>query len=78
MGPATRAGCGAQCLNVNMPCQGCNGPAKNVSDQGTAMASALASVVLDPDIIDQLVDPMGTFYQFSLARSILRRKVLQK
>jgi F420-non-reducing hydrogenase small subunit len=78
MGPSTSAGCGAQCPNVNIPCTGCNGPAKNVSDQGAAMTSALASVVTDSEVLDQVVDPMGTFYKYSLAHSILRRKVKKK
>ena len=30
MGLATRSGCGAQCLKVDMPCTGCGGPAPNV------------------------------------------------
>jgi F420-non-reducing hydrogenase small subunit len=43
------------------------------------MVSALSSVIdaHDPEeiekILDQIVDPMGTFYRFSLAHSILRR-----
>ena len=75
MGPATRAGCGAQCPNVNIPCTGCNGPGPRVTDQGAAMMSALASTLTDPNVINQLVDPIGTFYKYSLAASILRRKV---
>ncbi|KYH39399.1 MAG: methyl-viologen-reducing hydrogenase subunit G [Candidatus Bathyarchaeota archaeon B26-2] len=75
MGPATRAGCGAQCPNVNIPCTGCNGPGPRVTDQGAAMMSALASTLTDPSVINQVVDPIGTFYKYSLAASILRRKV---
>jgi len=78
MGPATRAGCGAQCLNVNVPCTGCDGPAPRVLDQGSAMVSALSSIATDPEVIDQVVDPIGTFYKYSLANSILRRKVIRK
>jgi F420-non-reducing hydrogenase small subunit len=78
MGPATRAGCGAQCPNVNMPCTGCDGPSPNVTDHGAAITSALASVVSEPDVLDGIVDPMGTFYKYSLAHSILRRKVMKK
>ena len=46
------------------------------------MASALASVIdsEDPEeverIIDTIADPVGTFYRFSLADSMLRRKQL--
>ena len=78
MGPATRIGCEAQCPNVNMPCTGCNGPSDNVTDHGAAISSALASVVSNPDVLDQIVDPMGTFYKYSLAHSILKRKVQKK
>jgi len=78
MGPATRAGCGAQCLQVNMPCTGCQGPGPGVTDQGSAMITALASIITDEKVIDQLPDPIGTFYKFSLAASILRRRRLRK
>jgi F420-non-reducing hydrogenase small subunit len=78
MGPATRAGCGAQCLHVNMPCTGCQGPGPGVTDQGSAMITALASIITDEKVIDQLLDPIGTFYKFSLAASILRRRRMRK
>jgi len=79
MGPATRAGCGAKCVSAGVPCRGCYGAPTNVRDQGAKMASALASVIdsAEPDeierIIDTLPDPLGTFYRFSLADSMLRR-----
>lgn len=76
-GPATRGGCGALCLNVNMPCRGCYGPPPGCVDQGAALLSAVASVV-DADsaeeaarILDQVVDPAGTFYRFGLPASLL-------
>jgi F420-non-reducing hydrogenase small subunit len=75
MGPATRAGCGCQCPNVNIPCTGCGGPGPRVNDQGAAAISALASLAASPDVVKQVVDPIGTFYKYSLANSILRRKV---
>jgi F420-non-reducing hydrogenase small subunit len=79
MGPATRSGCGALCTMANVPCRGCYGLPPHVTDQGAKMVSALSSVIdaHDPEeiekILDQIVDPMGTFYRFSLAHSILRR-----
>ena len=75
MGPATRAGCDAQCPKVNMPCTGCGGPGPRVIDQGAAAISALASIATNPEVVKQVVDPIGTFYKYSLANSILRRKV---
>jgi F420-non-reducing hydrogenase small subunit len=78
MGPATRAGCGAQCPNVNIPCTGCDGPGPRVTDQGAAITSALASIATDLSVIEQTVDPIGTFYKYSLANSILRRRVIKK
>ncbi|HTY37856.1 MAG TPA: oxidoreductase [Bacteroidota bacterium] len=79
MGPATRSGCDALCTKANMPCRGCYGPPPNVIDQGAKMVSALSSVIdaQEPQeiesILDQIADPLGTFYRFSLAHSILRR-----
>lgn len=77
LGPATRAGCGAKCVSANVACRGCYGKPQNVRDQGAKMASALASVI-DADtpeemnrIFSTLVDPVGTFYRFSMADASL-------
>ena len=82
-GPATRAGCGARCPQVNSPCIGCYGPNAGVEDFGGRLMTALASVIdaQDPDEIDRIItegipDPVGTFYRFSLAHSLLRRAAL--
>jgi len=79
LGPATRSGCGALCPSAGMPCRGCYGAPPHVQDQGAKMISALASVIDSTDeaeienIIGQIADPVGTFYRFSLARSMFRR-----
>jgi F420-non-reducing hydrogenase small subunit len=90
MGPATRSGCGAQCLTVDMPCTGCGGPCPNSPEQGAAMISALASILgleeekekySDKDVEElmaQIKDPVGTFYMYSLPSSLLRRKVMRE
>jgi len=83
-GPATRGGCGALCTKVDMPCRGCYGPPPHVVDQGAALLSAASSVV-DADteeearrIVNQISDPIGTFYRFGLATSLLHRARLTK
>jgi F420-non-reducing hydrogenase small subunit len=65
---------------VNSPCIGCHGPNAGVEDFGARMMGALASVIdsNDPTEIDRIIeegipDPIGTFYRFSLAHSLLRR-----
>ncbi len=79
MGPATMAGCGAQCTEADMPCRGCYGPPAGVIDQGAKMCSALASIIdsQDPEeiekLIDSIVDPAGLMYRFGLPGSTLRR-----
>jgi len=84
MGPATRGGCGALCINVNMPCRGCFGPPAGVIDQGAKMVSAVASIYQangEEDIaqmVRDIVDPAGTFYRFGLSDSMLKRKRLQR
>jgi len=85
LGPATRSGCGETCIRANMPCRGCFGPVAGVVDQGARGLSAIASLLgLEGEekmteeevqkLIDQVVDPAGTFYRFSLPSSLLRRK----
>ena len=79
LGPATRSGCDALCVKANMGCRGCYGAPPNVLDQGAKMVSALSSVIdsTDPEeirkIIGTIADPLGTFYRFSMAGSLLRR-----
>ena len=83
-GPATRGGCGMTCVKVNMPCRGCFGPPPGVADQGAKMLSAIASIYQGDDeaginkMLEEVVDPAGTFYRFGMADSILQRKRLQK
>lgn len=80
MGPGTRAGCGGQCIGGNMPCTGCFGPTTRVKDQGAKMLSSLCSNVgpkeeagID-EVLKGIPDPVGTFYRYGLAKSLLRRK----
>jgi F420-non-reducing hydrogenase small subunit len=84
MGPATRTGCGHRCIEGNSPCRGCYGPTSTSPDPGAKMMSAIATMVDSDDpleienIMNQIPDPAGTFYRFSLPGSILRRKVIEK
>jgi len=81
MGPATRSGCGAQCTSGNMPCTGCFGPTSRVRDQGAKMLSSLCSNIEAKEVpgivktLEGIPDPVGTFYRYGLAKSLLRRKV---
>jgi F420-non-reducing hydrogenase small subunit len=87
-GPATRSGCGETCIRANMPCRGCFGPLDGIADQGAKAISLLSSILCiegeermsDDDVdklISQVADPAGTFYRYSLASSLLRRKRIQ-
>jgi F420-non-reducing hydrogenase small subunit len=81
IGPATRAGCGAVCMSANMPCTGCMGPTSRVIDHGAKALAAVASLIESRDrdaiavLAEQIVDPVGTFYRYSLPASLLHRKV---
>ena len=80
LGPATRGGCEALCVEGNMPCTGCFGPSSHVTDFGGKILSALASMTgMDDEkdserIISGIPDPVGTFYRYSLPASLLRRR----
>jgi len=81
MGPATRGGCGAQCTCGNMPCTGCFGPTSRVRDQGLKILSSVCANISAKEpgdirrVLDGIPDPVGTFYRYGLAKSLLRRKV---
>ena len=81
MGPATRSGCTAQCIGGNMPCTGCFGGTSRVHDQGAKMLSSFCSNIESKEedgirkTLAGLPDPVGTFYRYGMAKSILRRKV---
>ncbi|UCD39202.1 MAG: oxidoreductase [Fidelibacterota bacterium] len=80
MGPATRSGCEATCINGNMPCTGCLGPTSRVTDYGAKALSAIASSLDAKDeeailhLMEGIVDPGGTFYRYSLPASLLHRR----
>ena len=89
MGPATRGGCDARCLDADMPCTGCGGPAPGATDQGAKMISGLGSILglegeesMDPDevkaVMDDLRDVVGTFYKYTLPSSLINRRVRER
>ena len=74
-------------MEGNMPCTGCGGILPNALDQGASMISALASILgvegeqdmsqEDVDaLIEQVRDVVGTFYKYTLAASLINRKVM--
>jgi F420-non-reducing hydrogenase small subunit len=81
LGPSTRSGCGAVCVAANMPCTGCMGPTSRVIDHGAKALAAIASLIetREPGEIaalsEQIVDPVGTFYRYSVPSSLLHRRV---
>lgn len=81
LGWVTRSGCGAPCISANMPCTGCLGPTSHVKDYGAKAVSAVASLIDSEDekeiaaLMEHIVDPVGTFYRYSLPASLLHRRV---
>ena len=85
LGPVTRGGCGALCVNANMPCTGCFGPLGGVKDFGATALSFVASLIdaNDEDEIQHIIDrgipdPLGTFYMYSLPKSLMFRRLLAR
>lgn len=83
LGPATRSGCDARCIRAGMPCRGCMGPAPEVMDMGAKALSAIVSLLLcdrerefsDEELVrrvEELPDPAGLFYRFTLPKSLLK------
>ena len=84
MGAATRGGCEALCVKGNMPCTGCFGPTSRVKDQGAKILSSLCSNIGPTDdaeidrVLSTIPDPVGTFYRYGLAGSLLRGRVTRQ
>ena len=80
MGPLTRGGCEALCIQGGMPCTGCFGPMDAVVDVGAKAVSAFAAAVNHhkPEAVvsalEGIPDPAGTFYRYSQPASLLARK----
>ena len=87
VGNATRGGCQALCPSVAMPCTGCYGALDPDGDPGAmtlaGMAAALAPSALQGkdevalharlrEALSGVADPLGTFYRYSLADSVLQ------
>ncbi len=82
LGPATRNGCEALCIDGNMPCTGCFGPTSRVRDYGGKALSGIASLI---DLNDErevalfmerfLPDPAGVFYKYSLPSAMIPGRV---
>jgi F420-non-reducing hydrogenase small subunit len=59
------------------------GPTDEITDYGAKALSAVASIIDSDDekeislLIDNIVDPGGTFYRYSLPASLIHRTVLQ-
>lgn len=89
LGPVTRGGCNARCINVNMPCRGCYGPLPNVEDMGLRFLSNIASITCASEdgrinerkleeVIATIRDPVGTFYRFSYPDSLINKLVRRR
>ncbi len=86
MGIATRGGCGATCIEANMPCRGCFGPTSEMLDPAAEAISAIGSIAGEANENDvaahemkkavrSIRDPAGTFYRFTLPSAFLNRAV---
>jgi F420-non-reducing hydrogenase small subunit len=86
LGASIRSGCQALCPTLNMPCTGCYGALDRQADPGAASLTALAAAVDPGNISGQdeaalhqqwrsalsgVADPLGTFYRYTLASSVL-------
>jgi len=90
LGPATVGGCNARCTIAGQPCRGCYGPTKAVQEHGASALTAIASLfpVLEDDgiigedkimdIMSTIKDPLGYFYAFTMAKSLIKVAVNEK
>ena len=81
LGSVTRGGCGSRCIKSGVACRGCYGPMPDIKEQGAKLVSAVSSIIdsAEPEkivsLVEQIKDPLGTFYRFGLSASILGKAV---
>ncbi len=76
LGSSTWGLCEGQCVNKGVTCRGCFGPPPPImSDYGAAAMSMLGTYApIEPDkLVEQVKDPLGTFYRFTYGTSHLNR-----
>ncbi|UAL07976.1 MAG: oxidoreductase [Candidatus Methanogranum gryphiswaldense] len=90
LGPATVGGCNAKCTRAGQPCRGCYGPTAEVQEHGASALTAVASLfpILEDDgiigedkiidIMSTIKDPLGYFYAFTMAKSLIKTAVNEK
>jgi F420-non-reducing hydrogenase small subunit len=89
LGLATRGGCGATCIEANMPCRGCFGPTPDLLDPGAEALSAIGTLAGEANENDvpahqmmkavrSIRDPVGTFYRFTLPSAIVNRAMADR
>ena len=75
LGPVTQGDCGSKCPSVDIPCRGCGGPIPGVKDYGLRAVSAIASMLDNEELVDQIPDPVHLFYRYTLAGSFLGKRL---
>ncbi len=72
MGPVTRVGCGARCVDANVPCRGCMGTSRSDFEQGAKAVDVLGAI-LPAGAIMFMDDLIGTAYRYTTPVSIFPR-----
>lgn len=75
LGPVTQGDCGSKCPSVDIPCRGCGGPIPGVKDYGLRAVSAIASMLDNEELVDQIPDPVHLFYRYTLPSSFLGKRL---
>jgi F420-non-reducing hydrogenase small subunit len=81
VGSSTWGLCEGQCVNKGTTCRGCFGPPPPImSDHGAASISMLGTYApIEPEkLLNQVKDPLGTFYRFDYATSHLSRMRIKR
>ncbi|AEA47849.1 NADH-quinone oxidoreductase subunit B family protein [Archaeoglobus veneficus] len=80
LGFATRGGCGARCINANMPCRGCYGPVGVAGMSGITATAAIVGRWEDEIPPAKLIEALnikdvaGIFYNFTLPVGRIRNE----